>query len=130
MADSRSEELTDGQETPFLPPSLPPSAAKSGWDVLQKLCGQLARATQQLADCICTHFSLLKVVKIGSEWQLPLLCKSSSETSNLPRRLLLPLLDSIFVAPWATHRYQTVNLAFALNTPATAVSQLSCFLFV
>lgn len=25
VADSRSEELTDGQETPFLPPSLPPS---------------------------------------------------------------------------------------------------------
>lgn len=32
VADSRSEKLTDGQETPFHPPSL-----HFAWDVLQKL---------------------------------------------------------------------------------------------
>ena len=54
VADSRSEELTDGQETPFLPPSLPPSLPPllAAWDVLQKLCGQLARAAHQLTDCV------------------------------------------------------------------------------
>lgn len=30
VADSRSEELTDGQETPFLPPFLAPSISRLG----------------------------------------------------------------------------------------------------
>lgn len=34
-----------------LPSSLPLLSA--AWDVLQKLCGQLATATHQLTDCAC-----------------------------------------------------------------------------
>lgn len=34
-----------------LPSSLP--LLPAAWDVLQKLCGQLASATHQLTDCVC-----------------------------------------------------------------------------
>lgn len=44
VADSRSEELTDGQETPFLPP---PGMSYKSSD------GQLARVPHQLTDCVC-----------------------------------------------------------------------------
>lgn len=67
VADSRSEELTDGQETPFLPPFLPPSAA---WDVLQKLCGLRARATQPPAMFVSlksSHLGMLGVLKIAGK---------------------------------------------------------------
>lgn len=53
VADSRSEELTDGQETPFLPSSLP-LLPTNRLGCPTKAVWALARATQQLAACVWT----------------------------------------------------------------------------
>lgn len=66
VADSRSEELTDGQETPSLPPSLPLLPAHL-LGCPTKVCGQLAGAAHQLAPLQSAHMGLQKVLNIATD---------------------------------------------------------------
>ena len=137
---------------PSLLPSLPPPAA---WDVLQKLCGLLARAAQPPAMFVSlksSHLGMLRVLKIASKWQLPFYDTAVVTAGCLNDRaaLLSPQCGSILMAlrlhcDWVTARWFNQRVSQSVSqsvhphpppppppppSPPTACSSMSAAVFL